>query len=319
MDFSTSQPIYQQELEHLNSWLKWSRLGQLPFVRQKLAYFYLSAAGTMFPLELSDARIFVAKNGVLTTIVDDFFDIGGSKEELENLTALVEKWEMHEETEYCSEHVEIVFSAIYNLVNQLGVEASLVQGRDITGHLVEIWQDLLRNMMTEVEWRGRRYVPTLDEYMENAVVTFALGPVVLPSLYFFGPEIKDSVVRGTEYNELFRLMSICGRLLNDVQTYEREYNQGKLNSVSLLVLHGGGSVTIKDARSKLQKPMDVCRRNLLKLVLKEDSDVPRPCKEMFWNMCKTCYFFYSQDDAFSSPKEKAGDVDAVIHEPLQLS
>lgn len=120
MDFSTSQPIYQQELEHLDryisisltliiycvdqqhlsyggeffflgSWLKWSRLGQLPFARQKLAYVYLSAAGTMFPLELSDARIFGVKNGVLTTIVDDFFDIGGSKEELENLTALVKQ------------------------------------------------------------------------------------------------------------------------------------------------------------------------------------------------------------------------------------
>lgn len=48
------------------------------------------------------------------------------------------RWEKHTEIEYCSEHVEIVFSAIYNLVNQLGVEASLVQGRDITGHLVEI-------------------------------------------------------------------------------------------------------------------------------------------------------------------------------------
>jgi ent-kaurene synthase len=32
-----------------------------------------------------------AKNAVLTTVVDDFFDIGGSKEELENLIALVEK------------------------------------------------------------------------------------------------------------------------------------------------------------------------------------------------------------------------------------
>ena len=71
-------------------WVKESRLDQLPFARQKLAYFYLSAAGTMFSLELSDTRIFWAMNGVLTTVVDDFFDVGGSKQELENLTALVE-------------------------------------------------------------------------------------------------------------------------------------------------------------------------------------------------------------------------------------
>lgn len=75
-------------------------------------------------------------------------------------------------------------------------------------------------MMTEVEWRTSGYVPTLDEYIENAVVTFALGPIVLPALYFVAPKITESMVIDPEYSELFRLMSTCGRLLNDVQTYE---------------------------------------------------------------------------------------------------
>ncbi|VAH35765.1 unnamed protein product [Triticum turgidum subsp. durum] len=211
MDFSTSQSIYQQEYQHLDSWVRESRLNRLPFARQKLAYFYLSAASTMFPLELSEARILWAKNGALTTVVDDFFDVGGSKDELENLTALVEMWEQQEETEYYSEQVEIVFSAIYISVNELGSKASIVQGRDVTGHLVEIWQELLRNMMTEVEWRTGGYVPTLDEYIENAVVTFALGPIVLPALYFVGPKITESMVIDPEYSELFRLMSTCGQ------------------------------------------------------------------------------------------------------------
>jgi ent-kaurene synthase len=42
--------------------------------------------------ELSDARISWAKNGVLTTVVDDFFDVGSSQEEQENLIQLVEKY-----------------------------------------------------------------------------------------------------------------------------------------------------------------------------------------------------------------------------------
>ncbi|XP_037486923.1 acyclic sesquiterpene synthase-like isoform X3 [Triticum dicoccoides] len=347
MDFSTSQSIYQQEYQYLDSWVKESKLNRLPFARQKLAYFYLSAASTMFPPELSDARILWAKNGALTTVVNDFFDVGGSKEELQNLIALVEMWQKQEETEYYSEQVKIVFCAIYSSVNELGSKASAVQGRDVTGHLVEIvsliihslmfvegyfvvtktddtlsclvqWQELLRNMMTEVEWRTTGYVPTLDEYIDNAVVTFALGPIVLPALYFVGPKITESMVTDPEYSELFRLMSTCGRLLNDVQTYEREYKEGKLNSVSLLVLHSDGSVTIPEARRKLQKPIDTCRRDLLRLVLKEDDAVPRPCKELFWNICKTCYFFYYQGDAFSCQEEKAGAVDAVIHDPLQL-
>jgi len=91
-DFSLSQSVYQDELQHLDSWVKENKLDQLQFARQKLTYCYLSAAATIFPSELSDARISWAKNGVLTTVVDDFFDVGGSKEELENLIELVEKY-----------------------------------------------------------------------------------------------------------------------------------------------------------------------------------------------------------------------------------
>ncbi|XP_062227461.1 ent-kaurene synthase-like 2 [Phragmites australis] len=180
------------------------------------------------------------------------------------------------------------------------------------------WLDLLRSMMTEVQWRMSEYVPTAEEYMTNAALTFALGPIVLPALYFVGPKIPESVVRDPEYCELFRLMSTCGRLLNDVQSYEREDSQGKLNSVSLLVLHKGGSMSTEEARREIQKPIDTCRRDLLRLVLKEESAVPRPCRELFWKMCKVCFFFYSRTDGFSSSVEKASEVNAVINEPLQL-
>jgi ent-kaurene synthase len=75
-----------------NSWVKGNRLDQLRFARQRQTYCYLSAAATIFPPELSDTRISWVKNAILTTIVDDFFDIGGSKEELENLITLVEMY-----------------------------------------------------------------------------------------------------------------------------------------------------------------------------------------------------------------------------------
>jgi ent-kaurene synthase len=75
-----------------NSWVKGNRLDHLRFARQRQTYCYLAAAATIFPPELSDTRISWVKNAILTTIVDDFFDIEGSKEELENLITLVEMY-----------------------------------------------------------------------------------------------------------------------------------------------------------------------------------------------------------------------------------
>ena len=99
---------------------------------------------------------------------------------------------------------------------------------------------------------------------------------------------------------------------------QREYNEGKVNSVSLLVIQSGGSMSIAEARREIQKPIDTCRRDLLGLVLRKEGVVPRPCKELFWKMCKVCYFFYSRGDSFSSPEEKAREVDAVVNLPLLL-
>uniref|UniRef100_M8BJR4 Ent-kaur-16-ene synthase, chloroplastic n=1 Tax=Aegilops tauschii TaxID=37682 RepID=M8BJR4_AEGTA len=219
-DFTLSQSIYQDELLHLRRWAKDHKLDKLQFVRQKLTYCYLAAAATLFPPELSDARISWAKNSVLATAADDFFDIVGSKEELENLVALVEKWDEHSKDEFYSEQVKILFCAIYTTVNQLGALASAVQNRDVKKHMIELWVQLLRSMMTEAEWRMRRYVPTIEEYVENAVVSFALGPIVLITMYFVGQKLFGCVVKDEEYNTLFRLMSKCGRLLNDIQGFE---------------------------------------------------------------------------------------------------
>lgn len=71
-----------------------NRLDQLQFARQKLTYSYLSAAAAICPPELCDVRISWTKNCVLTSVVDDLFDVRGSKEELENLISLVEKYKL---------------------------------------------------------------------------------------------------------------------------------------------------------------------------------------------------------------------------------
>lgn len=75
-----------------DSWIKENKLDQLEFARQKQIYCYFSAAAALFSPEMSDARISWAKNSILTTVVDDFFDLGGSREELDNLISLVEKY-----------------------------------------------------------------------------------------------------------------------------------------------------------------------------------------------------------------------------------
>lgn len=79
-------------------------------------------------------------------------------------------------------------------------------------------------MLKEAEWARDMHVPTMDEYMTNGYVSFALGPIVLPALYFLGPKLSEEAVQHPEYQSLFKKMSTIGRLLNDFQGFEVYYN-----------------------------------------------------------------------------------------------
>ncbi|KAJ8762637.1 hypothetical protein K2173_010658 [Erythroxylum novogranatense] len=317
-DFNFVQSIQLEELEYLGRWVVENRLDKLKFARQKLAYCYFSAAASMPAPELSSARISWAKNGVLTTVVDDFFDVGGTEEELLNLVQLIEKWDVDENTVFCSKEVEIIFHALHSTISEIGNKAFKCQGRDVMSHVADVWLDLLKSMFQEAQWTSKKSVPTLVEYMENAYVSFALGPIVLPALYFVGPKLSEEVVSSPEFHDLFKVMSTCGRLLNDWRGFQRESNEGKLNAVSLQMIHDSGDLTKEQTVEKLKGVIEQETKKLLKMVLQEkDSMVPRPCKDMFWKMIRVLHLFYRKDDGFTS-NEMIDVANAVFGEPINL-
>jgi ent-kaurene synthase len=100
---------------------------------------------------------------------------------------------------------------------------------------------------------------------------------------------------------------------------QRESEEGKLNAVSLCMIHGGGVFTEEEAIKELKSIIGSKRRELLKLVLQEKgSVVPRACKDFFWKMIKVLHLFYMKDDGFTS-NEMINAVNAVIEEPIVLN
>ncbi|XP_028773298.1 ent-kaur-16-ene synthase, chloroplastic-like [Neltuma alba] len=317
-DFNICQSIHREEFKQLARWVVDSKLDKLEFARQKLGYCYFTSAATLFYPELSDARIAWAKNGVLTTVVDDFFDVGGSEEELVQLIQLVERWDVDLSDVSCSEPVKIIFSAVRDTICEIGENSFKWQDRNVKDHVKKIWLDLMGSMLKEAQWSKTQYVPTTDEYMANAYVSFALGPIVLPTLYLVGPKLPTDLAENPEYNRLYELMSTSGRLLNDFNGYKRESAQGKLNAFTLRIAQRGGDVTEEDLIQEMKDIIEENRRELLRLVLQEEgSTIPRACKNLFWNMAKVLYLFYLKDDGFTS-HELLSTVSDVLEKPVVL-
>ncbi|XP_052136680.1 stemod-13(17)-ene synthase isoform X2 [Oryza glaberrima] len=328
--FHYNQSVYQQELRYLESWVAEFGLDELKFARVIPLQSLLSALVPLFPCELSDARIAFSQNCMLTTMVDDFFDGGGSMEEMVNFVALIDEWDNHGEIGFCSNNVEIMFNAIYNTTKRNCAKAALVQNRCVMDHIAKQWQVMVRAMKTEAEWAATKHIPaTMEEYMSVGEPSFALGPIVPVSAYLLGEELPEEAVRSPEYGQLLRHASAVGRLLNDVMTYEKEVLTWTPNSVLLqaLAARGGGEsptppspACAEAARGEVRRAIQASWRDLHRLVFRDDdggSIVPRACRELFWQTAKVANVFYQEVDGYT-PKAMRGMANAVILDPLHL-
>ncbi|CAN1223507.1 Ent-kaur-16-ene synthase, chloroplastic [Linum perenne] len=323
-DYNRCQSIQRKELELLEKWVKDYRIEELKFARQKVVYGFFAAAAILFLPEHADARSSWAKNTVLVTLVDDLFDVGGSEEELLNFIELVKAWDGHKSVGFCSEQVEIVFKAVYDTTNEYVAKASLVQGRCVKDHFMEMWLVLVDCMWAEYV-RGRdKIVPTMEEYIATGYVSVALGPVILVPMYFLGSQISEEAIKSKEYDDLFMHVSVVARLLNDLATIGREMEQGKENGLALVMMQENGKITEEEARRTIQRIIEKHRKELLRMVVlkqgeeEEVSIVPREVKEVFWQTSKIVHMFYMSKDGFSSPHEMMAAIDSVIYKPIVL-
>ncbi|CAL4994541.1 unnamed protein product [Urochloa decumbens] len=315
--FHSSQAVYQQDLEHLNRWVKEARLDELEFVRLMPLHILFAAASTMFPSALSEARIAWTKMCIVTTAIDDLFDTVGTREELNNVVKLIEMWDEHEQVGFCSERAEIVFRCIYDACHQIGAKAGALQNRSVVHHLAELWAEVSTAMLTEAEWKMSGHIAaSMEEYMKAGAPSYSLATVITASAYVMVPGLTEEVVRSADYGELVRHVSICGRLTNDLVCYEREKEQGKHNSVLVLARRNGGDV--EAAKREVRSANEASRRELLRLVLREGSAVPRACRMLFWYMCKANNFFYLDEDTYVTPKEMMQTARSVVLDPLRL-
>ncbi|KAI9116370.1 hypothetical protein K1719_012537 [Acacia pycnantha] len=320
-DFNSCQLVIREEFDQYNRWFMESGMDKLQFPRPKVAYSYLTAAGTHVAPELREARMSWAKNGLLVCVSDDMYDVWGCEEDQIRLVELMEQWDVDIEKENCSEPVKILFLALKGTICEVADQAIKIQGRSVLKHLKQLWVDCLKSFLQEAQWRRNNYVPTYEEYVPEALISFALGPILLPGLYLVGPKLPQESIESEEYDRLFYLVSIYGRLLNDVNGYKREIEQGKLNAVAVRSRHGEGSE--EEVANKVKEEIEETRKELLRMVLqKEGSIIPTEVKDVIWKMARSLYVIYKKEDVIHASDlsdEVISIKDAVVSEPMVLN
>ncbi|KAL3818443.1 hypothetical protein ACJIZ3_004348 [Penstemon smallii] len=315
-NFNVCQAQHQKELQQLERWYAECRLDSLKLGRDVLRVSHFLTCAILPDTNLSDARMSYAKTITLVTCVDDLFDHYGSRAESLEILELIKGWNDPSEmsSTYGSQEVEIIFKALYSTVNELAAKASIEQGRCVKKNLINLWVEIVTSFMREMDSSSDETAPTLDEYLSFAWVSIGCRICSLTSIHFLGIKLSEDIFTSPECTNLCQHVSLVARLRNDLQTFKREQDEKKLNSVNLQTAHG--AVSEEEAISNLTQMVEYNRQKLLQLVFQTQGIIPRECKDVFWKTCKISYYLYSESDEFTSPQQMKEDIKSLIYQPL---
>ncbi|XP_057510703.1 (E,E)-geranyllinalool synthase-like [Actinidia eriantha] len=310
-NYKFRQSIYQNELEEVKRWSKDWGLADMGFGREKTTYCYFAVAASSSLPHDSPVRLIVAKSGILITVADDFFDEKGSLQELQTLTHAVQRWDGKD----LSGYGKIIFDVLDDLVSDIANKHYHQQGSDITENLRDIWRETFASWLVESTWSNTGYVPSVHEYLDTGMTSVASHTMVLSASCFLNPKLPNHKLKRSEYEPITKLLMATARLLNDIQSYQREQIFGNTN---LVLLHQKEypEAEIEDSIAYVKDILDEKKRDLLEHALTDSlSDLPKPCKLLHLSCLKVFQMFFNASNRFDSNTDLLHDIKKAIYAP----
>ncbi|XXG70515.1 hypothetical protein AAC387_Pa06g3263 [Persea americana] len=313
-NYTHRQSVFKNELEEVTRWSRDSGLRDIGFGREKTTYCYLSVASSAYHPSLSDVRMLVCKSAILVTVADDFFDMEGSLDELNTLTEAVGRWD----GDGLSGHSKVIFDALDELVDDTIKMLFDRHQVDAMQSVQELWYETLVSWLKEATWSRRRYAPSIDDYIKTSMVSIAVHTMILPACYLINPGLVLHRMRHSKTDVITRLLMISARLLNDMQSYEKEKEDGKLNLV-LLYLKENPELDIKNATDCIGKILDKQKKEFLKMTLEDGiTGVPKQWRQLHLAGLKAFQMFFNSSNGFDSPTAMINNINKAFYEPLVM-
>ncbi|MCE3217054.1 hypothetical protein HAX54_010196, partial [Datura stramonium] len=185
LDFNIVQAAHLQDLKYVATWWKETGLAEnLPFARDRLVENYFWTIGVNFLPEYGYFRRIATKVNALVTTIDDVYDVFGTLHELQIFTDAIQRWNIDELDKLpVPDNMKMCYFALDNFINEVASDAFEEQGIFILPYLRNAWRDLCKSYLREAKWYYSQYMPTMEEYMDNAWISIS-APVILVHAYF---------------------------------------------------------------------------------------------------------------------------------------
>ncbi|KAM1187874.1 hypothetical protein ACFX2J_023747 [Malus domestica] len=316
-NYTLRQSMFRNELKELERWSKDIGLVDMAFARQKTAYCYFAVASTASHFSLSYVRLAVVKAAVLVTVADDFFDKEGSMNELEALANAVERWQ----EKGLDGHGKAIFKALKDFVDDISWQFFKQNGYDIKSSLQDLWHQIFVSWLNEAEWSRNGHPLSIVEYLQVAKSSIASQTILLSAALLLDTPPGLEILKSPQSYPLTNSLMLLTRLLNEIESYQKEQQEGKPNLV-LLHMKENPNLGVEESIGIIQKVLDEKKKEFLEQALVingiDGDDMPKACKKLHLSCLKAFQMFFNSTNAYDSPTKLLPDINKAIYDPLKI-
>ncbi|KAJ4946672.1 hypothetical protein NE237_016328 [Protea cynaroides] len=319
LDFNMVQAVHQENAKDLSRW--WKNLGlgvELNFARDSLIQCFLWALGMNPDPKLSNFRVELTKVGVLATTIDDIYDVYGSLEELELFTDVVERWDI-KAIEQLPDYMKMCFLALFNTVNEMVYFHLKDYGFDSLPFLKKSWIDLCKSYLIEAKWYYKGHKTTLEEYLNNAVISVACNVALIHSFFLLQQTVPEEGFDCiSQFLNLLHWSSMISRLADDLGTSTAELERGDvLKSIQSYMHQTGTSEEV--AREHISHLIDEAWKQINKNTFTNNSLLPQPFIKTCVNFARVALCIYQHGDGFAViDNESKNRAESLLFEPIPV-
>ncbi|KAH0632797.1 hypothetical protein KY284_035583 [Solanum tuberosum] len=149
------------------------------------------------------------------------------------------------------DYMKICYLALFNTTTEIAYEVLKEQGINAMPYLTKSWADLCKSYLREARWYYCGYKPSLEEYMDNGLITIAAPMILVHSLFLVtNPITKEVLDSLTNCSDIIRWSATIIRLNDDLGISSDEMKRGDVpKSIQCYMNEKGGSE--EDARKHI--------------------------------------------------------------------
>nr|AOG18229.1 copalyl pyrophosphate synthase-like protein [Taiwania cryptomerioides] len=315
LDFNSVQCIQRKEIQELQRWWKASGLAKLDFYPHRLVEIYFAVAASMFEPEFALCRAVYTKVSIFVVILKYFLEAyATSGQDVTLFSEAVTRWDLSL-VDVMPQEMKTCFLSLYKTINEIALQGSKRQGHDVLPYIRNLMEIQVASHIREAKWVQDKYVPSLNEYMENAKISMGLGTIVMASMIFTEDFLSSNALSKIGHGSKFiHLISLTGCLIYDSKTYEENKIRGKPCAIQCC-LKDYPRISIEEALNHIYALM---QNALLELNWDfTNSDMPKSYRKLFFNTARAMQFFFMEKDGFTlSHLEMQKHVKKCVFEPI---